>query len=1201
MVTDAGGVAIALGVPAGTMQASATLAGQGGSASGALLYDDQVLELAIQLSQSVSAHGVVYQPVPGDAVGGGTVLVPQVGALATLRDANNVAHVAVAGADGVYRLSALPVGPYALEVCDSTCEARVTSNGVLGGPHGTDHELPAVVLDAVPPTIVSITPPPGLEGVSRTAPVEIVFSELLDPAVLPVQGSSSLFSVGAPIGAAAGAWSATEVDGRQVVRFVPSQPYENLTWYGVTIIGGAQGVRDRAGRLLKQFGNVGSSFKTSDTIGPAVIGTEPTLARPVPPVGTVRVDFNEAVVIAAEGLDGDGVDDAGELFWGKDDGGGGIAWQPYPVVLQLTRSNYSLAVQPYTGINMTGDTGHRRLRVSRATDSQGNQMPVWEQTFRIYDSHPPVVAVGFPAGAPAGVLSAGTSYSLVPALSELDDVAPQNPGGDVDRVEYFLSEPMAGSAPTFTAVAFPFEFTFVAAYGGSGSEPTPLSVWVRATDTSSNRSNVARVDMQILPNQPPSVGAVTAESIAPMPGAAYPGSTVRVTVTGLTDPDGAALTLNVALVPAGGGEPIAAAPARTVARPASGSWSDLDPQAVELTVPLNTAEGTQIVARATAIDSKNATGSAASPSFTVADDQAPPTLEGLIARRPGHPASSPYFIGQTIVLELRVRDAETAVNAVSLSFSEHFPPQVATLVAGSSGLYRTPELTVPEVGGEVAITATAQATDHGGNAGTATTTFAISPTADPYAPTATWLTPWEGAAWPAAYTSVNPVQTGTWLWLRVRAGDLDLVGGQAAPGTIASVRIRGPVVGTSGIELAPSWTDARQSTEDGRADVWELEWLVPNAVATGTWLPFEVRVVDAGANVVTRAVRMQAVPYRKVYEGVESAVLPDDTMQAAGGCQLGRRVPARRHQAQPLSTQRRLAALAAGAPPLRRGRGDSRRPGAASDGLHGARGHLAPRDHPVLPVRAGGRRVGRHRRRREHRRVRPRPARQPTPRDRHHPRDDVGRQPRRRVPRWAGLVRLTRRLAAGRPVRAGIDLRQRARAALAGQRRDRMAGLARGWHRRRRDPPRGGRRGRPRGGEDHGERPARRADGLGRRRWRRRRDLDHGRPARGSRIRRSGRRCGPVPVRGRWRWRPTRCALSGARRRPRAAPGSQRSRRLQWRPDGRRSHASGCSWYRAPPATGPRYRAASRPGPARRGKPTWPAGRHHAAACSRRR
>ncbi|HNX51263.1 MAG TPA: Ig-like domain-containing protein, partial [Thermoanaerobaculaceae bacterium] len=275
-------------------------------------------------------------------------------------------------------------------------------------------------------------------------------------------------------------------------------------------------------------------------------------------------------------------------------------------------------------------------------------------------------------------------------------------------------------------------------------------------------------------------------------------------------------------------------------------------------------------------------------SFTVAADESAPSIEGLVARRADGEAATRFLIGQQLQMEMRVREVETATSTVAVAFSGHLGPVVATLVPGTVNLYRTPMIAVPEVAGEVSIGATATAIDFGGNAGTATTTFSIAPTSDPYDPVVKWLTPWEGAPWPAAYTSVVTSQPGSWLLVRVKVTDLDLSGTEVVPGTIASVYLRGPVLDAGTIALAPEWSPASRLPVDGEpSDIWELPWLVPNGVPALTSLPFEVRVSDVGANVVTRTVRMQAVPFRKVYEGTLTAVLPGDPMVGAGGVDGG--------------------------------------------------------------------------------------------------------------------------------------------------------------------------------------------------------------------------------------------------------------------------------------------------------------------------
>ena len=74
--------------------------------------------------------------------------------------------------------------------------------------------------------------------------------------------------------------------------------------------------------------------------------------------------------------------------------------------------------------------------------------------------------------------------------------------------------------------------------------------------------------------------------------------------------------------------------------------------------------------------------------------------------------------------------------------------------------------------------------------------------------------------------------------------------------------------------------------EQGAAD-YQAIWPVPDQIAVGEEVPFEVRVVDSGGLDVVRTVRMVGVLFRKVYEGVQSAVLDDDPMLAPNGDEQG--------------------------------------------------------------------------------------------------------------------------------------------------------------------------------------------------------------------------------------------------------------------------------------------------------------------------
>ncbi|HQQ77162.1 MAG TPA: Ig-like domain-containing protein, partial [Thermoanaerobaculia bacterium] len=896
--TDAAGVATFDAVLSGSVYAAARVVatGFGGTASGTLQFDDQTLNLGITLAPAVLAHGVVYHPPAGDVWNGDVAtLMPESGAIVQIRDSGGTLQIVTTGSDGAYRFAGLRTGAYAISATDALVVSLANGGGSLSGPNGNDNALPPLVLDASRPAIVSIVPPPGSVGVSRNAPVEITFSEPLLASVLPSGGPTSpYFTLRAASGLSpAGAWTAsTNPAGQQVVRFTPAGLYDNTTVYSLTIAGGASGVRDRAGRPITDSGDVGSNFTTSDTVGPLVVGTVPTLDRPVDPVAPIRFDFSEVVTATPQELDGSGPTPAAQLFWQQN---GNPAWQPVPVTMFLSRGGYSLVVQPPTGVTYQNDSFKRRVHLSRLKDASGNAMADYDRDFRVYDLNPPHVDVAFPAGAPTGQLVGGSAYTLAPVLSSLDDL----PQGDVDRVEYFLAssgDPSApASTPAFTARTSPFGWTFVAAYVGNGVNPRPFPVWVKATDTSTNASNVVKLAMAVLPNAPPVITSIAPAATAPVAGTFYAGSALAATVAGVADPDGASVTLTAELRKDNVGSPndpadlVASLPSQALAKPAAG-WAALPPPVFASAIPITTAEGTSLFFRVKATDSLGASVTAESLRFAVAHDPNAPSVDSFVARLSGSASpSSQFFIGQKFVLEFRARDSETALRTTSIALSGVFPsPLLAALVGGTTNLYRTVELTVPATvpPGGLAIAATASATDWGGNTGTSPLAFNVSPTPDPYAPAATWLTPWESGAWPSGYTSTVSAQ-GAAMLLRVKVSDLDRVSNVDVPGTIASVQFKGPAdaAGT----LATAFVDGVLVAGTGGpgTGIYEALWRVPNGVASGTQLPFQVRVVDAGANATVADVRLRAVPPRKVYEAAQVAALPADTMLGAGGDAAG--------------------------------------------------------------------------------------------------------------------------------------------------------------------------------------------------------------------------------------------------------------------------------------------------------------------------
>ncbi len=653
-------------------------------------------------------------------------------------------------------------------------------------------------------------------------------------------------------------------------------------------------MRDRVGRPLSETGDVGSNFKTSDSIGPAIVGYVPDLDRPVEGTAPIRFDFNESIVSADEQLDGDGDDDAAILFWAQA-GGNNVIWQPLPVSMYLTRNNYSLTVDPVDGLELSDDTLLRKIVVSLLEDSQGNVMVPEEKVYRIRDANPPVIdALPAPPNAADGTLVPGTSYAVTPELSGIDvySLDPSNPSApiieDLDRVEYFFQDPIAagtGVQPGFVASSEPYAFTFVAAYSGNGVDPRPFPVWARAVDTSTNKSNVVALEMVVLPNQVPTIGTVTAEAIAPVAGEFYSGSTIQVVVSGIADSDDAQIGLEIHLWQESGGV-VEAAPTIALMRPASGSWSDLEAPIVELEVPQSLAEGTGLFVRARATDASGADAIAESAHFAVADDQNGPVIEVLTARSADdHDARSQFYIGEELYFEFVARDTETEVISVTVSVDRtdiFSSPFTVDRVSGDE--YRTSTVTVPvDVFSEITpVEVTVLAGDRGGNSATETFTFEVAPEPDPTAPTVEWLTPWEGGSWPADYTSQGAPGNGVALLLRVHARDLNLdEDDNPVPGTIVAVSFRGPEAdGAGGLRLSEE--AAAGSMVGGTATAGEAEyqavWAVPDGIPPGTEIPFRVRVVDSGGLEVVRGIRLYAAPFRKVYEGVQTSAQPADGM-----------------------------------------------------------------------------------------------------------------------------------------------------------------------------------------------------------------------------------------------------------------------------------------------------------------------------------
>ena len=545
------------------------LPGLVGFATGTIDHEDQLLELDVAFEGSAPVRGRVF--VPTSPTDDGSAPVPAPGAFATATDSLGRSFLAIADGTGVFRFPALPALACGLVFRSTGGEGEARATVDLTTTTGAEVDLGAIVLDLAPPAIVTMVPPPNQGNVPPGSDVDIVFSEPLDPAVLPRDGGpASIFSIATASGTMpVGIWSAPIEGTGRLVRFHPSAPLAGQTTYVVTVQGGPAGVRDRAGRLMDPVRPRIWSFTTADTDGPMVVGTSPDLGRPVSPSATIRIDFNEPIVVTAAQLDPDSGEGAAARLYELDASGSPGATSLVGA-LAVTRGGYSLEIQPG---NFGSGSARRRLVVSGLHDAAGIAMEDWIRDLRPPDPTPPVLLSVSVDPLPAGTaLSAGTSYRLTPQLGGLDDVDSAHPFGDLDRVEVLSPSAPGGTTPVEPPVAVvrdaPFGWSFVAPTpdGASGE----IHLLLRAVDTSENRSATFPVDFTIVPNQPPTVGTVAMNPSAPSAGHLYPGSTIDASVDRLSDPDGGSITVVAELVAAGASAPLATSPATTLVRPANG-------------------------------------------------------------------------------------------------------------------------------------------------------------------------------------------------------------------------------------------------------------------------------------------------------------------------------------------------------------------------------------------------------------------------------------------------------------------------------------------------------------------------------------------------------------------------------------------------------------------------------------------------------
>ena len=241
--------------------------------------------MTVALAPAVRAHGAVYLPVPNDRWNGDPDACWCRRRRSSSRSATRSARhqLVLTDEQGIYRFAALPTGAYSISARNNNGDQLASAGGALVGPDGNDNLVPPMILDAGPPRLLSIAPPPGFEGrvahrrrragLLRAAPARRAAGQLRQPRhpYFQLRSASGTWPPGT--------WtSMLDADRHQVVRFIPQRAVRELRHLQPRSSPAAPAACATAsGRPLTPSGNVGSNFKTSDGVGPSVIRTEPDL------------------------------------------------------------------------------------------------------------------------------------------------------------------------------------------------------------------------------------------------------------------------------------------------------------------------------------------------------------------------------------------------------------------------------------------------------------------------------------------------------------------------------------------------------------------------------------------------------------------------------------------------------------------------------------------------------------------------------------------------------------------------------------------------------------------------------------------------------------------------------------------------------------------------------------------------------------
>ncbi len=286
-------------IPVGPLKLAAFSQTQGAQASTALATPGQELVQDLILSASGTVEGRLVRADGVTPAPGADVVVSF--ASASAADGNIVAR---SDADGRFSFNPVAVGPFTIEASFVEANGLARFSGALAA-NGEVFDAGDLVLDEEFPRVVATVPEAGSDSADINAPVEILFSEPLDPATVLASG---IYLRPAGGGAAVPATlSLVAPDGEtdlRLVRLQPTAPLASTTSYQLVVVDGdlvnavgtiiARGPRDRVGRPLAALFT--ATFGTRDQRPPGLLSWTPgDGVEEVDPLSPVRASFDEPI------------------------------------------------------------------------------------------------------------------------------------------------------------------------------------------------------------------------------------------------------------------------------------------------------------------------------------------------------------------------------------------------------------------------------------------------------------------------------------------------------------------------------------------------------------------------------------------------------------------------------------------------------------------------------------------------------------------------------------------------------------------------------------------------------------------------------------------------------------------------------------------------------------------------------------------